>query len=75
MVSNTGPTMAFDPYGRTIMQPTKLLTQSTGYIDVPLSNETTIYSMFSNWPLIILGLLSTLWLFISMKKNTNEHKR
>lgn len=75
MVSNTGPTMAYDPYGRVILQPTKLLTQATGFVDVPLSNETTIYSILSNWPLLILGLLSVLWLFISMKKNTNEYKR
>ncbi|APJ04277.1 apolipoprotein N-acyltransferase [Silvanigrella aquatica] len=75
MVSNTGPTMAFDPYGRVILQPTKLLTQSTGFIDVPLSKDTTLYSLFANWPLILLGILSYIWLFIAMKKNTYEPRK
>lgn len=75
MVSNTGPTMAFDPYGRVILPSTKLLTQSTGFVDIPLSNETTLYSLLSNWPLIILGILSFLWLFLSVKKNTYDTKR
>jgi apolipoprotein N-acyltransferase len=75
MVSNTGPTMAYDPFGRVILPPTKLLTQSTGFVDVPISNETTLYSLLSNWPLIILGIISSLWLFLSMKKNSYESKR
>jgi apolipoprotein N-acyltransferase len=58
MVSNTGPTMAFDPYGRILLQPTALLTQSTGFVDVPLVKETTTYTKLENWPLLILGLMS-----------------
>lgn len=68
MVSNTGPTMAFDSYGRIILPPTTLLTQSTGFIDIPISDKITLFSILSNWPLIILGFLSFLWLLISMKK-------
>ncbi len=75
MVSNTGPTMAFDPYGRVVLEPTKLLTQSTGFVDIPISNETTLFSLLSNWPLIILGILSSVWLFYSMKKNSYEPKK
>lgn len=75
MVSNTGPTIAFDPYGRVILTPTKLLTQSTGFVDIPVSNEITLYSLLSNWPLIILGILSFIWLFLSMKKNSYESKK
>ncbi len=75
MVSNTGPTMAFDPYGRVILEPTKLLTQNTGFVDIPISNETTLFSFLSNWPLIILGFISSLWLFLSMKKKSYEPKR
>ncbi|WP_186647020.1 apolipoprotein N-acyltransferase [Fluviispira vulneris] len=74
MVSNTGPTMAFDPLGRVILQPTPLLTQETGFVDVPISNEMTVYTMFSNWPLIILGLISLIWLFIAANKSAYDNR-
>lgn len=75
MVSNTGPTMAFDQYGREILKPTKLLTQATGFVDVPLSKEVTVFSLLGNWPLIILGLISTIWFLFSMKNNSNEYRK
>nr|BFD31620.1 hypothetical protein GTC16762_12380 [Pigmentibacter ruber] len=75
MVSNTGPTLAFDQFGREIMKPTKLLTQATGYVDVPLSKEVTVFSLLDNWPLIILGIISTIWFLFSMKNNSNDYRR
>lgn len=75
MVSNTGPSMAYDQFGRVILKPTKLLTQATGYVDVPLSNEVTLFSLLGNWPLIIAGLLSTIWFLFAMKNTTHEYRR
>lgn len=75
MVSNTGPTLAFDQFGREIMKPTKLLTQATGFVDVPLSKEVTVFSLLGNWPLIILGIISTIWFLFSMKNNSNDYRR
>ncbi|KAB8029910.1 apolipoprotein N-acyltransferase [Fluviispira multicolorata] len=74
MVSNTGPTMAFDPLGRIILPPTILLTQATGFIDIPISSEITIYTLLSNWPLIILGFLSLIWILIAANKSSYDSR-
>jgi len=58
MVSNTGPTTAFDPVGRIILPAEPLLTQATGYVDLPLSKEQTFFSKFYWTPLFIAGLLA-----------------
>jgi len=63
-VTNTGPTMAFDPLGRIILKPTELLTQSFGFIDLPVYQGTTFYSRFSTWPILILGFISILLWFL-----------
>jgi len=70
MVTNSGPTMAFDPLGRVILPSTQILTQSTGFVDVPISEETTLYSIFSDWPLRILGGIALIWSFLIIRNKS-----
>lgn len=65
-VSNTGPTLAFDPLGRMILAPTALLTQSSGFIDLPISKERTLFSIVYIWPLVVCGILSLLFLGVQI---------
>lgn len=75
VASNTGPSLAFDPLGRLILPPTKLLTQASNFVDIPLYKGTTLFQIVSKWPLVILGILSICYLiFITRKSflNANE---
>lgn len=65
-VSNTGPTLAFDPLGRMILPSTELLKQSTGFVDLPISQERTLFSIVYIWPLVISGILSILFLGVQI---------
>lgn len=58
MVSNTGPTVAFDPLGRIILPPSAQLTQATGFIDLPIYTGKTLFSYVYYFPLLILGILA-----------------
>lgn len=57
LVSNTGPTVAFDPLGRIILPPSQLLVQKTGFIDLPIYEGKTLFSYVYYFPLLILGIL------------------
>lgn len=63
LVSNTGPTVAYDPLGRELFSPTGLLAQATGVVELPINRETTLYSRYSAYPLLALGFLS--WALIA----------
>ena len=74
VASNTGPSMAFDPFGKVILAPTKLLTQNINFVDIPLYKEKTLFQSVSHWPLDILGLLSFCYLIILRIKNHVPYK-
>lgn len=57
LVSNTGPTVAFDPLGRIILPPSQLLVQKTGFIDLPIYEGKTLFSYVYYFPLLISGIL------------------
>jgi apolipoprotein N-acyltransferase len=50
MVANTGPSTAFDPTGKEIYPTTPLVSQHSGFVDVPIVDETTFYGKYGNAP-------------------------
>lgn len=69
MVSNTGPTVAFDPTGREISSTTSLLTQAKSVAELPVNKSHTLYSRFGNLPWFILGAVSWLIIFVNFYRS------
>lgn len=57
MVSNTGPTIAFDPLGKVLYGPTPLMTSESGFVDVPLYRGKTLFRYVYYWPIFALTLI------------------
>ena len=72
MVSNTGPTVAYNPLGQKVLTETKLLTPDVGFVDLPIYTEKTLYSYVYAWPSILLALFSFIYglLKIRLRKNS-----
>ncbi len=68
MISNSGPTFAFDPIGRPIFQSSETLTQGSGVVTLPISDEGTIFSYFGATPLTVVGAAALLFLILERKK-------
>ncbi len=60
LVSNTGPTLAFDPLGRPIGKKTELLTQNSGVFEVPTYDEISFYARYGKNLMNAIILLSVL---------------
>lgn len=57
LVANTGPTIAFDPLGRTLYGPTHLMSSDSGFVDLPIYTGKTLFSHVFHWPILILTLI------------------
>jgi apolipoprotein N-acyltransferase len=64
VAANTGPSGAFDPLGREIVQRSELITQSARVVDLPVYDEITIYTRLGRTPLLIAGIISAFFLMI-----------
>jgi apolipoprotein N-acyltransferase len=73
MVANTGPSTAFDPTGKEIYTTTKLVSKHSGYVDVPIVDEDTLYSQFGNAP--TYGLFAACVAFFLLWPQNNKRKR
>ena len=70
LAANTGPSVAFDPLGRTVSGLTPLLKRGFGRASLPVVDWTTPYQIWGQWPLHILAVLSILTVTF-----TKRHRR
>lgn len=69
MVSNSGPSTAYDPLGRVLFPETSLLSKTYGFVDVPIYTGNSIFSLVYKWPLIFAGIFSFVFIFFWVRKN------
>ena len=57
LAANTGPSVAIDPLGRLLTQPTPLMERAFQAAKVPMVTWTTLYSILGDIPLALMGAL------------------
>lgn len=62
LVSNTGPSVAFDPLGRELFPTTALMSQAKGTVDLPIWKEETLYSKWGDVPHLAAGIANICYL-------------
>ena len=66
VVSNSGPSVAFNPIGETILPPSESLTEAYGFVDLPIQKSKTPYTEYDPWlflgAMIFLFMISIFWL-------------
>lgn len=71
LVSNTGPTIAFDPLGRTLYGPTELMSSASGFVDLPIYNGKTLFSYVYNWPILVLAVIGIYRLALRLRSKSS----